>query len=389
MPGEKGNDRFNYIAERIDKGKNNVEILISSFSHATKSHRNVDKEKVNKTGYKLSTLYEPGYKKNVSIKRLYSHFILGNQLKKYLKTRKKPDVIYCGVPSLDVAKVAAKYAKKNNVRFIIDIQDLWPEAFKMVLNVPIISNILFYPMKKQANYIYKQADEVVAVSQTYADRGLKSNTKCESGYSVYLGTELNYFDQLANGYKNKDKLEDEIWLAYIGTLGHSYDLIPVIDALKKIKDYCIGNIKFVVMGDGPLGAKFEDYSRKQNIYANFTGRLDYGDMVGVLATCDIAINPIKKNSAGSIINKVGDYAAAGLPVINTQESDEYRSLLEEYNAGYNCVNGDSEDIAEKLSLLIKNENARKEMGEGNRKLAEEKFDRECTYKKILEIIDNS
>ncbi len=37
------------------------------------------------------------------------------------------------MPSLDVAKVAAKYAKENNIRFIIDIQDLWPEAFRMVL----------------------------------------------------------------------------------------------------------------------------------------------------------------------------------------------------------------------------------------------------------------
>jgi len=52
-------------------------------------------------------------------------------------------------------------------------------------------------------------------------------------------------------------------------------------------------------------------------------------MVGLLCACQIAINPIKSKSAGSIINKVGDYAAAGLPVINSQENEEYRRLIKE------------------------------------------------------------
>ena len=56
-------------------------------------------------------LKEPGYTKNVSFKRFYSHYVMGRNLRKYLSNRKKPDVIYCAVPSLDVAKTAAKYAK--------------------------------------------------------------------------------------------------------------------------------------------------------------------------------------------------------------------------------------------------------------------------------------
>ena len=43
-------------------------------------------------------------------------------------------------------------------------------------------------------------------------------------------------------------------------------------------------------------------------------------MVGMLGVCDIAVNSISKGAAQSIINKHGDYAAAGLPVVNTQES---------------------------------------------------------------------
>jgi len=381
VPGETGNGRFPYIAKNIDKNKADVEIVTSDFSHRAKRKRVVNAEEVNNLNYKLTMLYEPGYPKNVSLKRLYSHYIMGKSLKEYLNRRKKPDVIYCSSPSLDVARVAAQYAERNKIRFIIDIQDLWPEAFKMVFHVPLVNDLIFYPMKKQADYIYSAADEIIAVAQTYAERALKVNRKCKEPTVVFLGTELAYFDQLAKENKIKNKPQDEIWLAYIGTLGHSYDLICVIDALALIKDKY--NVKFIVMGDGPLKTKFEEYAEKRGVNAHFTGRLDYGKMVGLLSACDIAVNPISRGAAQSIINKHADYAAAGLPVLNTQECPEYRHLLSEYNAGLNCENNNPVDLAEKLAQLCENSDLRKALGQNSRKLAEEKFDRGRTYKDII------
>ncbi|MDG0947443.1 glycosyltransferase family 4 protein [Bacillus paranthracis] len=386
VPGEFGNGRFNYIAEKIDKQKANVEIVTTNFSHRTKKQRNVTNEQKQSISYKLTMLKEPGYTKNVSLKRFYSHYVMGRNLRKYLSNRKKPDVIYCAVPSLDVAKIAAKYAKKHNVRFIIDVQDLWPEAFEMVFNVPVIKDIIFYPMKRKANYIYSTADEIVAVSQTYADRALKVNNKGIGALGIYLGTELAYFDNLAEQNKITDKPNDEIWLGYIGTLGHNYDICSVIDALKILKDKGINNIKFVVMGDGPHKSKFETYAKQLGINVVFTGRLGYDKMVGILKSCDIAVNPIKQGSACSIINKVGDYAAAGLPVLNTQESNEYKELVEGYKAGFNCINGCALDLSEKLIDLINDEKLKEDMGRNNRKLAESLFNREKTYNKISNLM---
>lgn len=386
VPGEFGNGRFNYIAEKIDKQKANVEIVTTNFSHRTKKQRNVTNEQKQSISYKLTMLKEPGYTKNVSLKRFYSHYVMGRNLRKYLSNRKKPDVIYCAVPSLDVAKIAAKYAKKHNVRFIIDVQDLWPEAFEMVFNVPVIKDIIFYPMKRKANYIYSTADEIVAVSQTYADRALKVNNKGIGALGIYLGTELAYFDNLAEQNKITDKPNDEIWLGYIGTLGHNYDICSVIDALKILKDKGINNIKFVVMGDGPHKSKFETYAKQLGINVVFTGRLGYDKMVGILKSCDIAVNPIKQGSACSIINKVGDYAAAGLPVLNTQESNEYKELVEGYKAGFNCINGCALDLSEKLIDLINDEKLKEDMGRNNRKLAENLFNREKTYNKISNLM---
>lgn len=382
---KKGNGRFNYLANTLADIDVDVELVTSSFSHNKKKAR--DKNSANSTSYKVTFIEEPAYKKNVSLKRFFSHYAMASNLKKYLKSRKKPNVIYCSIPSLDVASTAAKYAKENNIKFVIDVQDLWPEAFQMVFNVPVISDIMFYPMKKKADYVYKVADEIVAVSETYKNRALKVNTKVQEGKVVYLGTELSKFDEAFFNNKCQEKPDNEVWVAYAGTLGHSYDLTSVFDALEILKNKGHKNLKFVVMGDGPLKKEFEKYAQEKQINTRFTGRLPYEEMVGMLGECDIAVNPIKAGSAGSVINKVGDYAGAGLPVLNTQESPEYRELLDKYQAGLNCMNGDAVDLAEKLLFLLDNPLKREQMAKNNRCLAEEKFDRKRTYSEILKIID--
>lgn len=387
VPGEKGNSRFNYIANLLADNNFKVEVVTTSFSHRTKDFRVISKEQQKQLKYKLTLIEEKGYNNNVSIKRFYSHYIFGKNLKLYLKKRKKPDIIYCAVPSLDCAYYAAKFAKENNINFIIDIQDLWPEAFKMILNIPIINDIVFYPMTKKANYIYSTADKIVAVSNTYGNRALKVNNKCKEALCIYLGTDLDYFDNFINYSKQVIKSNNEFWVAYIGTLGHSYDICSVIDALKIVQNKGINNIKFIVMGDGPLKSKFEAYADKKGVNAEFFGRLEYSKMVSILSICDVAVNPIKSGSAASIINKVGDYAAAGLPVLNTQESSEYRALLNEYNAGFNCENNSPEDLAKKLLILYKDSEIRKIQGANSRKLAEEKFDRKRSYHKLINLLE--
>jgi glycosyltransferase involved in cell wall biosynthesis len=377
------NNRFNYMAELLAQDSYNVELITSDFSHTKKQKRPLVTEKL---PYRVTFVSEPGYAKNVSLKRVYSHNIMARNLKKYLGERKTPDVIYCAVPSLDVADVAAQFARENHVRFIIDVQDLWPEAFKLAFSIPIVSEVLFFPMQKQADRVYATADEIIAVSQTYVNRAMSVNSKCSSGYSVFLGTELQEFDKIAPDSRAETKPQGQLWLAYIGTLGHSYDIKCVIDALKIAQTSC--NIKFLLMGDGPLKAEFEKYAQEQGILVEFMGRLEYKKMAGLLKICDMAVNPIV-HGAASIINKVGDYAAAGLPVLNTQECMEYRTMVEEYQMGLNCINNNAKDLADKIAIMCDDNTMRKEMGANSRRLAVEKFDRKRTYSIILELIADS
>ncbi len=178
----------------------------------------------------------------------------------------------------------------------------------------------------------------------------------------------------------------EIWLAYCGSLAASYDLKIVMDAMIILKQRGYKPPKFIIMGDGARKTEFENYAIEKNIDAFFTGRLPYEEMCGVLSACDMTVNPIAAGSAGSIINKHGDYASSGIPVLNTQESPEYRNLVEKYKMGFNCENGNAESLAEKMQILIEDEQLRLEMGRNARRCAEEKFDRRNSYRELIKAI---
>lgn len=383
---EKASSRYLTLANMITESGLKLEIITSTFYHATKSQRDFDAYFLSSFPYKVTLINEPGYYKNVSLKRIISHRVFAKNVLEYVNKRKKPDIIYCVVPSLDVADLITAYANKNNIKVIIDIQDLWPEAYKMAINIPFISDLIFFPMKLKANRIYSAANDIVAVSQSYISRALEVNKKNIDGHSVYLGIELHNFDKYASVADYTIKPKNEIWIVYIGTLGHSYDLISVIDAIDLLKNKGYQNLKFIVIGDGPRRQEFEAHAKQKNINYKFTGKLRYSDMVKLLSICDLAVNPITKNSAASIINKHADYVAAGLPIINTQESNEFRVLLEEYEAGLNCENGNIVDLANKISRLIDDKELRNTMGNNSRKLAEVRFDRLKTYERIVELL---
>lgn len=377
------NDRFFYLSRMLSKD-HDVELIVSSFRHTTKRHRYAP---VEEWPFQITFIEEPGYPRNVCLKRFYSHHVWGKNVEKYLKNRsKKPDVVYSAVPGLTGPNLAAKYCEREKIRFVIDVQDLWPEAFQMIVNIPVLSDAAFSPFKALADGIYKRADAICAVSDTYCERAASVNKKARGTTAVFLGTELETFDRYAAGKPLLKKKEGEVWLAYCGTLGSSYDLTCVIDALSLMED---PRLRFIVMGDGPKKEEFEAYAKEKKVNATFVGRLKYNEMCSLLTACDITVNPIMHMAAQSIINKHADYAASGLPVVSTQESEEYRRLIESYHMGFNCRNNDSKDLAEKLGVLVNDESLRKQMGANARRCAEEKFDRKTTYRLLADQILHS
>lgn len=205
--------------------------------------------------------------------------------------------------------------------------------------------------------------------------------------NVFLGNDGAMFDEGRELYR--ESFNDGIFrICYIGTLSYSYDIKCVIDAIKIVNERNADNhsIRFVIMGDGPLRQQFENYALVRGVDCEFVGRLPYMQMVGKMCACDVVVNPIIKGSAASIINKVGDYALSGLPVINTQECLEYCNLIGSYGCGINCRVGNAEDVAVAIERLKKDRKLRQRMGEASRRLGLEKFDRRHTYQRIVDLL---
>lgn len=376
------NGRFTEIAKYLNQ-IDSVELITSSFSHSLKQKKVC---KILPTEYKLTFIDAPSYKKNISLQRLRSCKAFAKNIESYLNKTKEIKLIYCAVPSLDVGKVVINFCKRKKIPMILDIQDLWPDAFYMVFDIPVVSQVLFFPLKVMADNIYRNANNIVTVSNTYLERATTHLSHiADNSLVAYLGTSLMNFDKFSEGI-TKDTSTGNITIVYIGTLSYSYDINLVIHAIHNVQRISNLQINFLVMGDGPLKEHFYLEAKRSDVRARFTGRLNYPEMVKLLVSADIAVNPIVKKSAGSIINKVGDYAAAGLPVINSQECMEYRKLVEKYRCGINCKNGSTEDFTGALLWMINHPAEREEMGENARRMAEELFDRDKSYQTIQRFV---
>lgn len=385
FPSEKSSSRYHSIATLAIMEGLLVELLTSRFYHTKKQKRNNSVCVGSDIPYKVTLLDEKMYRKNVSVGRITAHNQFANNVIKYLGVRKKPDVIYLFVPPIGLAKKVVDYAKKNNIRIIIDILDLWPEAFEMLLP-SFAPKAILSPLKKSAEYVYANADEIIAVSNTYVRRAVKHNSRENIGHSVFIGTDIEVFDKAADNAPPLEGKLRPVTMAYIGMLGYSYDLCGVMDAMRLLIKQGADDVELLIMGDGPQKENFQEYAKQYDLPVRFTGRLTYEDMVKILVKCDIGLNVLAGKAAQSIINKQADYVSAGLPVINVQKYQEFGELLIEYNAGLTCMPGDTEALSNAIRNLADHEETRLAMGKNSRRLAEERFDRQKTYHEIIDVL---
>ena len=373
------NDRFAYLANLLTKN-NYVELITSTFQHTVKRHRS---QPVDIQPFKITFIYEPGYKRNICLKRFFSHYIWGKGVLDYIASRKKPDVIYCAIPSLSGPNRIARYCKKNGIRFIIDIQDLWPEAFQMVLNVPVISKIIFSPFKALADGIYKRADAICAVSDSYCERAKTVNKSVSEATAVFLGTELETFDNNVKKNPVLDKKFGEIWLAYCATFGCDDDLTCVIDVLHFLNN---PKLRLIVMGDELKLDELQCYAKQKNVNVEFVGRLQYNAMCSLLSACDIAVNSITHLAVQLAINKPSDYSIFEYSAANAQKDNERKKLNETYYIDFDSRSNKADDFVKTLKKFVDNPCLMQEMNKDAYQWLGERFDEKGLYKLLKDQI---
>lgn len=383
----KGATRYVYLATLLHEHGYDVDFITSGFQHWEKRQRDVEHFDAGTDAYTIRFIEEPFYPKNMCPQRIWAHHVVAKRVSEYFDEHHDYDLIYCQIPPNDVAREIGKAAQKFNIPFVVDVNDLWPEAFRVALDVPVLSDILFSPFYRQAKAVYQMADAVVGTSDEYRERGLRDARSGIPSETVYVGNQLCEFDAgVAANASQIDKPAGDIWVSYAGTLSACYDLETLVNAMALVQK-SHPEAKLQILGDGSERENLKAAAQSCGASVTFHGYLPYDQMAAWLSKSDITINSLVEKAAQSIVTKIGDYLAAGKPMVNTSCSKEFRAKVEADGFGVNVKPGDAEGMARVLVDLIEDSSRRAQMGEKARAIAEEQFDRPHSYLKTVRLIE--
>jgi len=380
FPCESGTLRFYDIARMFVDSGYEVECITTGFQHFKKVPR--DKGLILSQNYPFDITFidAPAYKKNIDIRRVYSNKVAERRLKKYLSDNiTRFDAVYVSVPANNIAATVTTMCKKNGVKVVVDIEDLWPEAMSMVIKSKVLRKLLLWPFTRDAEIAYKNADGIIGTSEDYTERAFRKRPKDIPAETVYVGVNLAEFDAGVKKYGPEIvKPEGEFWVTYAGSISTSYDIKTLIDAGNELKDK---NVHIQILGTGSLKDELEEYS-KDMVNIHFWGFVQYPKMAAALSKSDVVVNSFVKGAPQSIVNKIGDYLASGKPMINTLENPAFCKLIEKNQVGMNVEPGNVEALITSIICLFH----RTDMGENARRLAESNFDRakcNCIIEKLF------
>jgi glycosyltransferase involved in cell wall biosynthesis len=387
MPGEKGLSRLHYLAEFFTENGFDTELMTADFQHWEKRYRTADEMKAAQEASrcKITFLHESPYRKNIDPMRILSYRRLTRAAKRHLE-QNEYDLIYALIPDNFLCASAGAYAKKRGLPFIVDVEDLWPEAMRMVLDVPVLSDLLFSYFTVNAKKAYKLADAVVGSSDEYRSEPLKYGVTPPRGRTVYVGTDLARFDRgAAENAAKAEKPAGEFRVTYAGTLGASYDLETMIAAADILYKRGHTGIVTLLLGSGPDEARLREKAAGTPADVRFTGYLPYEEMAAYLKASDITVNSLVAKASQSIVSKIGDYLAAGKPMLNTGLNPEFCAKTEADGFGRNVQPGDPAALADAIERLYLHPEERETMGRAARAVAEAQFDRPAAYMQIVSL----
>ncbi len=382
----------NYL---LDKG-HDVTLLSAAFNHRLKKHRSrIKKEYKLSEKFKIILIPSPGYKKNVSIQRLYDHLILAKNLKNILEKKKdKPDVIFLGFPPIEINYVMSIWSKKNNIPYLIDIKDQWPQFFVDVspyLMKPFI-RFFFSPYFYLTKKIINEASAVTANSNSFLSWSLNFSNRPKRDEDIVIPLTVQ---------SNKSKYDHEslLWwekkginiskkksVIFIGSHYPSLDLDTVIDAaciLKKRNIEC----DIIICGSGELTSHLKKKSKNMsNVF--FPGWVNNNQISCIHKFCFASLSPFRNvdNYLVNIPNKVVDSLANGLPILSPLKG-EVSKLIKQNHIGMVYEESSGHSLAHQILLLFSNNALQIEMSKNARLLYEKQFSYDKVYGKLATLLE--
>ena len=368
-----------------------IKYITSNFDHFSKkiiTKRKIIKINKNLNIYFLNTLQ---YKKNFSIQRAISERIFGLKLGDFFNKQKKlPKLIICSYPSGENTIKAIDFAKKNNVKLIVDVRDMWPDA--TLESLSYLNKILFYPAyfiySNQLKKIKKNVTKLTFTSIEFKKWYSESSYSNKNFKVIPIGYKKKFFvNNLNNIVKDifsnqKIEFKQKKIFVYSGIINRYFNFYNVMKTIEKFS-----NFYFIIIGDGEDIKKLVSFKKENNLFNTIiVGRKNFDFIDFIYKKSHYALTPyFTKSFEKNVTNKFYEYLSYGLPIINSS-GGIMKNLIKKENLGYNFNYNDDYQLESIFNKIRLNQNDFYQQKNNCFQLFKKNFSSEIIYKKYYNFI---
>jgi glycosyltransferase involved in cell wall biosynthesis len=245
-------------------------------------------------------------------------------------------------------------------KFVFDHHDISPELYEAKFGR---RGFLYRMLCRFERWTFRIADMSIATNESYRRIAIERGGMEEARvHVVRSGPALDRWRMLPP--RAKHRRGRDYLVGYLGIMGQQEGIDHLLRAASCIvRDDRRNDVHFVLVGDGPILPAMRDMARDLGIadHVTFTGRLPDHELLEILNTADVCVNPDLANEMNdkSTMNKVMEYMALGKPVVQFDLAEGRFSARE---ASLYARRNDAADLARCILILLDDPVMRARMG---------------------------
>jgi glycosyltransferase involved in cell wall biosynthesis len=278
------------------------------------------------------------------------------------------DILHaCNPP--DTIFLIGSFYKLFGKKFLFDHHDINPELYEAKFGKKGWGRKLLVALERMS---FNTADLVISTNESYRQIAIERGRKDPKDvFVVRSGPDLSRIRQvpanpaLRNGRKHL--------VGYVGVMGKQEGIDLLLQAVQLIVHHLKRtDIQFGLVGGGTELANMRELAKQLGVaeYVTFTGRAPDAELLEMLNTADICVNPDRANDMNdrSTMNKVMEYMALAKPIV---QFDLTEGRVSAGDASWYARPNDVADLAQKIVALLADENQRIHMGAIGRQRVEQ------------------